>query len=56
MIFTITGSNEVTVADPESQQIPGTPSPTSAVDTESVHKPVAAKQIASIRVTTLLVS
>ncbi len=51
------GSNEVKVADHESQEIPGTPpSPPRAADTDSVHKPVAAKQIASIRVTTLLVS
>ncbi len=46
----------MTVADHESQQIPGTPlPPPQAADTESLRKPVAAKQIASIRVTTLLV-
>ncbi len=55
-LICVTGSNEVTIADHESQQIPGTLAPSPAVHVESIHKPVAAKQIASIRVTTLLVS
>ncbi len=53
-IFTFTGSNEVTVADHDAHDIPGTPPPSPA-PADPMQGPVAAKQISSIRVTTLLV-